>query len=149
MITPEQLAKAGDEHGEQTALFQWAALNFKHAPELRMMFAIPNGGERNKIVASRLVAEGVRTGVPDVFLAVPRAGYCGLFIEMKRPAERLKRAPMHKWDTGGVKDMQIDWLDRLTAQFYKCVVCYTWLEASHEIKLYLTGTGYENGERRY
>lgn len=153
-MKPEAIA-GESEHSHQVALFVWAAANFGNDPRLKLLHAIPNGGERNKIVASRLKAEGVRSGVPDLFLPVPapkyeklvnitdqiRHWYCGLYIEMKKPAARLKRAPKHKWDTGGVTEEQCGWLDALEAQGYKCVVCYTWLEAANEIKLYLTGKG--------
>ena len=149
-MTPEQLA--GDsEHSQQVALFAWAALNFRHDERLRLLFAIPNGGERNKIVASQMKAEGVRAGVPDLFLPVPGLKwtapdigviqYHGLFIEMKKPAARLKRAPKHKWDTGGVSEEQVVWLNMLEQQGYKVVVCYSWYEAANEIKFYLTGKG--------
>jgi hypothetical protein len=152
MLTPEQLAKPDTEHAHQTALFQWAALNTSNAPELAFMFAIPNGGERNAIVAARMVAEGARSGVLDVFLPVPRptqfevptsVRYHGLFIEMKKPSERLKRGPNGPgpWDYGGVSDNQKRYLDFLTQQGYKCVVCYSWLEAADAIKRYLTGKG--------
>ena len=147
-MTPEQLA-GESEHSQQVALFAWAALNFRHDERLRLLFAVPNGGERNKIVASRMKAEGVRAGVPDLFLPVP--GYevpgddtpkwYGLFIEMKKPAARLKRAPKHKWDTGGVSEEQVVWLNMLEQQGYKVVVCYSWYEAANEIKFYLTGKG--------
>jgi hypothetical protein len=114
------------------------------------MFAIPNGGERNKIVAANLKAEGVRAGVPDILLPVP--GYevpgddtpkwYGLFIEMKKPGAKHKRkVPTDKWDTGGVSEEQKIWLAALEGQGYKCVVCYSWYEAANEIKFYLTGKG--------
>ena len=48
------------------------------------MFAIPNGGERNKIVAANLKAEGVKSSVPDIFLPVARGPWHGLFIELKK-----------------------------------------------------------------
>lgn len=146
-MTPEQLA-GESEHSQQVALFAWAALNFRHDERLRLLFAVPNGGERNKIVASRMKAEGVRAGVPDLFLPVPAPvwgfdpnEYHGLFIEMKKPAARLKRAPKHKWDTGGVSEEQVVWLNMLEQQGYKVVVCYSWYEAANEIKFYLTGKG--------
>jgi hypothetical protein len=50
-----------------------------------MLFAIPNGGARHKAIAGKLRAEGVRAGVPDICLPVPRGEYHGLFIELKRP----------------------------------------------------------------
>ena len=94
MPTPESLAKAGSEHAEQTALFCWAALPEVRAeyPVLELMFAIPNGGERNKIVAGNLKAEGVKAGVLDIFLPVPSKGWHGLFIEMKVAGIKLEDA---------------------------------------------------------
>lgn len=48
-----------------------------------MLFAIPNGGQRHAAVAAKLRAEGVRAGVPDLFLACPSRGYHGAFVELK------------------------------------------------------------------
>ena len=72
------------EHQEQVSLFQWAAHMSGKYPELRLMYAIPNGGLRNAVVARKLKAEGVKAGVPDIFLPAARCGYHGLYIEMKR-----------------------------------------------------------------
>jgi len=52
-------------------------------------FAIPNGGQRNKSEARRLILEGVEKGTPDIFIAEPRKKYHGLFIEMKRSLKSL------------------------------------------------------------
>lgn len=52
-------------------------------PLARRAFAIPNGGARSKAVAGKLKAEGVRAGVLDVMLPVPRGGSAGLWIEFK------------------------------------------------------------------
>ena len=146
-ITPERLAQTDNEHDHQAAFFCWLALNFRNEPRLRMAFAIPNGGERNRIVASRLVAEGTRSGVPDVFLPVPATilsgwqtfNYHGLFIEFKKPAVKLKRGPNGPgpWDYGGVSDDQKLWLDALEAQGYRCAVVYGWTEARDLVKQYL------------
>lgn len=81
--TPESLASSGSEHAEQVALFAWAALNAQKYPELRLMFAIPNGGKRDKITAAMLKAEGVKAGTSDIFLPVARGMWHGLFIELK------------------------------------------------------------------
>lgn len=81
--TPQQLALPGTEHAHQVALFCWAALNFERWPDLRLMFAIPNGGLRDKVVAANLKAEGVRAGVSDIMLPIPKGGYHGFFLELK------------------------------------------------------------------
>jgi hypothetical protein len=52
-------------------------------------FAIPNGGQRNKSEARRLLLEGVEKGTPDIFIAEPRNNFHGLFIEMKRSIKSL------------------------------------------------------------
>ena len=46
-------------------------------------FAIPNGGLRNVKVASKLKAEGVRSGVADLFICKSNGLQHGLFIEVK------------------------------------------------------------------
>lgn len=84
-MTPEQLAKCGTEHGHQTALMCWAHQNLELYPELVWLFAIPNGGQRQAIVAARLKVEGVRSGVSDLMLPTARRGYHGFFLEMKKP----------------------------------------------------------------
>lgn len=128
MITPEQMAKAGSEHAHQSALFCWAALPDNRAqwPVLELMFAIPNGGERNKIVAAKLKAEGVKSGVLDIFLPVPCKGYHGLFVEMK--VGRNKPTPE-----------QIDFGTKVERLGYKCVVAYSWIMAREYITTYLAG----------
>src|SRR5262245_46077094 len=75
--------KHSSEHVEQVALFKWAARNQGREPLLCLLFAIPNGGKRDKVTAARLKAEGVKAGVPDICLPVARMGYYGFWIEMK------------------------------------------------------------------
>ena len=125
-ITPDQLARAETEHAHQTALFCWAALPDQQRayPELSLMFAIPNGGERNKIVAGNLKAEGVKAGVLDIFLPVSRGGFHGLFIEMKvKPNKPTKE--------------QQDFQTAVELQGYATSVCYSWVEAAMRIERYM------------
>lgn len=67
----------------QVSLFKWAKLASGARPELSLMFAVPNGGKRDYVTAARMKAEGVKAGVPDVFLPVARGGYHGLWLELK------------------------------------------------------------------
>jgi hypothetical protein len=130
-LTPESLAKADTEHAQQCALFCWAALPDVQAlyPELKLMFAIPNGGERNRIVAAQLKAEGVKAGVLDIFLPVPRLTYVtrwyhGMFIEMKIKSNKPTKE-------------QNAFAEAAQAQGYYCVLAYSWEHARDEIIHYL------------
>lgn len=124
MITPERLAASGSEHGHQAALFCWANLNKHIHPELALMFSVPNGGLRSTKTASRMKAEGVRPGVPDIFLPVARGNYHGLFIEMKN-------------ERGHVTAEQRKWLNDLRAQGYAVEVCFSWEAAVNILCVYL------------
>lgn len=112
-----------EEH-EQTALFRWAAMQENVYPELRWMHHVPNGGHRHKATAARLKAAGVKAGVPDVCLPVPRGGYHGLYVEMKFG----KNKP--------TKNQQM-WIKGLRENGYKAQVCYSCEDAIEAIKGYL------------
>jgi len=112
------------EHDEQVELFAWAKRNMHRYPALRLLHAIPNGGHRHKGVAAKLKAEGVRAGVPDVCLPVPRGRYCGLYIEMKVGRNTTT-------------DKQAKWLERLADAGHMTAVCYSHVEASETIERYL------------
>lgn len=115
-----------DEHTEQVAVFNWATINSRKHPGLALMFAIPNGGHRHKAVAAKLKAEGVKSGVPDIFLPIPNPTSNGLFIEMKRQKG------------GTVSKGQEEWLKKLEKQGYKAVVCKGAAEAISVIEEYLS-----------
>ena len=108
------------EAEEQAALFEWAA----YKKELQYMFAIPNGGSRNKIEAVNLKRQGVKNGVSDVFLPLSKGEYHGLFIEMKvgrnKPSEEQK-----------------EFLEYVNSGGYYGTVCYGFEEAREIILWYL------------
>ena len=79
------------EHDQQVAVVEYC--DAKGYP----VFAIPNGGMRHKRTAAMLKAEGVKAGVPDLFLPVPKGGYCGLFVEMKDVNGRKPRQSQMEW----------------------------------------------------
>lgn len=113
------------EHKHQVALFTWAENVRQQYPDLRWLFAVPNGGLRTERTAGRLKAEGVRKGVPDIFLDVARGGYHGLRIELKAPG-------------GRVQPSQREWLDGYVERGYMAAVCVGWLAARELIVEYLT-----------
>ena len=115
------------EEDEQMKLFGWARLREGKIPELKMMFHIPNGGKRGKAEAGRFKAQGVKAGVPDVFLAVARGGYHGLFIEMKRQ------------QGGRATPEQRQWIAELNRQGYQAVIAKGWEAAAEYIMNYIEG----------
>lgn len=156
-MNPDELSKGGSEHSHQRALFAWANMAAEYgfavawdmtsyqskekaqsnyrgenvtAPALlRLLFAIPNGGERNKIVAAKLKAEGVKPGVPDLCLPVACGQFHGLYVELKKPG-------------GSASDNQRTWAGYLAAQGYAVSLCVGWREAAAALVAYLGQGGY-------
>lgn len=113
------------ENQEQAALFEWAGWMEKEMPELKLLYSIPNGGYRLPQTAVMLQRTGVKSGVPDVCLPIPRKGFGGLYIEMKRVKG------------GAVSANQEIWIRALTKAGNKAVVCKGWESARDEILHYL------------
>ena len=106
-------------------LFQWASLMSGRCPELRLLYHCPNGGSRNAIEAARLKAQGVRAGVPDIFLPCARNGFHGLYIELKRQKG------------GRVSIEQKKMMIALREQGYRVAVALGWEEAREIIMDYM------------
>lgn len=102
-----------DESGHQEALFSWAAYQLGRMPELEYLHHVPNGGKRDKATATALKRQGVKAGVPDIVLPAVRAGYHGLYIELKAGRNTTT-------------DNQKRWLEYLRQQGYYTAVCYSW-----------------------
>lgn len=106
------------EEDEQRALIAWAdsvlVVDWNDTSRTfaigDYLLAVPNGGARHRAEGGKLKAQGVRAGVPDLFLAVPRAGSCGL------------------------------WIDRLTDAGYTVAIAHGWRAASRIILTYLENT---------
>ena len=113
-------------------------------PELAWYHAIPNGGSRGDTARSRAIeggrmkAEGVRPGVLDTFWPLVRMGkgdklmpYCGLYIELKKPALKQDKNP-----TNGLSDEQRNFGQFCIDQGYCCEAAYSWLEAAAILEWY-------------
>lgn len=133
-IDPASFAKNGSEHGEQVALFCAISQKLTEYPELALAFAIPNGGLRDPRTAAALRAEGVKAGVPDIFLPVSRTKYHGFFIELKRPKSEGKQR-------GYATPEQKEWHCKLTVEGYACAVAIGWEQALDFLIQYLTWKG--------
>ena len=113
------------ETQEQIALMMWCEFQKNVHPELDVIFHIVNEGKRSVRTGAELKRMGMKKGVPDICLPVPKGTYHGLWIELK--ADKTKRATKE----------QKEWLIKLTEQGYKAVVCYGADDAVTVIKEYL------------
>lgn len=115
------------EHNEQVAVMVWKRANQHRWPELAFLHAIPNGGKRGKKTAADLKAEGVLSGVSDLMLPVARAGYHGLYLEMKAARGRLSEA--QRW-----------WIESMRGQGYFADVAFGAEQATQCLADYLRGS---------
>lgn len=123
------------ETEHQILVMCWAKkISLAGRAELDLLFHIPNGGGRSKREAGILKAMGVKAGVSDLFLPVPkwididggRLLCHGLWIEMK-------------CDGGRASEEQLKWIYAMRSMGYEAKVCTGWQEAVETIKGYLGG----------
>ena len=96
----------------QAGCVKWFRYQYSEYKDL--LFAIPNGlpifdKELRVKIYNRLNKEGLKAGVPDLFLALPRGIYHGAFIEIKYDSDRLRK-------------VQADMIRELESEKYKCII---------------------------
>ena len=90
-----------------------------------LIFAIPNGGQRNIIVAKKLKAEGALSGVPDLCVPIAKKGFHGLYIEIKNG------------NAGRLSENQKTTISKLQSEGYKCEVCRSFEEFRNVVDNYM------------
>ena len=126
-VPPKPKKRDNEESRAQASVIVW----WHHTchgfglPECAL-FSIPNGGWRSVVTAAILKREGLRRGVSDLFLMVPRSNLSGCFVEMKK-------------EKGVVSDEQRDFISAAGALGYATNVCYSAEQAITVIKRYLNG----------
>lgn len=137
--TPIESMDTPSEHDEQRALIWWTNFYSTSHPELKLLFAIPNGAKlpysgKGKHRFSRqaiiLKEEGLKNGVPDLCLPVARNNFHGLYIEMKRIPIRGRKG-------GQPTQEQKWWKEQLTQQGYLAITCWGAKEAIAVLTSYL------------
>ena len=115
-----------DREGPQQKLFfDW--LRFTYPDVYKHTFHIPNGGQRSSKTGAKMKREGVKRGVPDIMVALPKGQWPAMFIE-------FKAAKPHD---SAVSPEQKEWLNQLNQAGYLAVVCRGVGEAKKAITDYL------------
>ena len=97
-----------EEHRIQSACIKWYRLKY---PKMHHnLFAVPNGGRRDRITGAKLKEEGVLAGVADIIFLKSNRFYGALLIEIKTPK-------------GMQSDPQIEWENKISKDGYKYTVC--------------------------
>ena len=111
----------------QGSCVKWFRYQYSEYKDL--LFAIPNGlpifdKELRVKIYNRLNKEGLKAGVPDLFLAVGNSIYNGMFIEIKSKTDRLRK-------------VQADMIRELESENYKCIIVRSLDEFIEEINSYM------------
>lgn len=114
------------ESKHQQAVIKWTQQPAVRSqwPELALLYHIKNEDKESAKQVAIDKAMGVKKGVPDFCLPVPRGKYHGLYIEMKN-------------ETGHTNRSQEWWGEHLTAQGYCWRVCHGWEAAVDVLTTYL------------
>ena len=113
------------ESVHQAQVVEWSRWAYKTGkyPMLNMLHCSLNGVKLSGTQAKIAKGQGMLSGVPDLFLPVPKNGYHGLFIEMKS-------------EKGRVTENQHWFLTNAESLSYKTVICYSAKEAISAIQAY-------------
>ena len=120
---------AGEAHNEgwhQRMVIKWTQQESirRKWPELKLLYHVPNERRCTQQQGRLLKLEGVKSGVPDLALPVPKGQYHGLYIEMKTLTGHTR--PEQEW-----------WLAELNYQGYYCKVCHGWESAVRALEWYM------------
>lgn len=126
LIKPSRTKKrnAQPEAIEQERVIKWARDNENNYPFLWLLHSSLNGVKLSKNQAGRAKTQGMLSGVPDLFLPVPKNGFHGLYIEMKS-------------EKGRVSVSQSRFLSVTNELGYQSIVCYSSEDAIKKINEYL------------
>lgn len=110
---------------EQAALIEWADKTVIDGIRIGdYLIHIPNEGKRGPKAARDAKRIGLKAGVPDLFLALPRGCYSGLWIEMKSM-------------TGVATSEQIAWMNKLKNEGYSVVLSHGFSMAKDSVMKYM------------
>ena len=113
--------KLGGELTSQIRLFCWLRSRSDLEP---YALSIPNDRKCGRIMGAILKYSGLKPGVSDMFIAIPKGEWHGLWIEMKFGKNK---ATAH----------QVKFLSDMDAKGYKAIICYSYEAARAAIEEYI------------
>lgn len=114
-----------EEAIQQRAYFEWVdTVLIRDYAGAQWIHAIPNGERRDARTGALLKAMGVRAGILDIDVPIPRTPFAGLKIEMKS-------------GKGRISDAQERYLAHCRSVGYLTEICRTWVEAARATCRYL------------
>ena len=122
-LIEKDLDMLGKEQIIHINLMNWISYNYPEIYEDTYHFA----NERRCSIQQGLLLKkmGVKSGVSDLFIAVPRNGYAGLWIELKS-------------ETGKLAKNQSDFISRMLKRGYHAVCVWSLDSAKYEFKQYIS-----------
>lgn len=139
------MARVDREGTDQAALFVWARMVRLSSQEVidgvmrrhtlaDFLIWIPNGvGKLSPFVAQKMRAQGLKAGVSDLLLPLPKGGYHGLWCE-------FKASPPYN---AAVTADQLVWIERMKFAGYAACVAQGWPEAARKLMNYLAEEWHE------
>lgn len=73
------------------AFFDWVRWQEKKNPLLKTIFHVENERKCTPAQGARRKRKGVRAGIPDIIVPIPRGKYCGLVIELKTKNGKISK----------------------------------------------------------
>ncbi len=122
-VKPRTKRNAQPEAIEQAKVIDWAKANERNYPYLQLLHCSLNGVKLSKAQAGKALKQGMKKGVPDLFLPVKQGGFSGLYIEMKSAKGRISIE-------------QSKFLKDVSDNGYAAFVCYSANEAIKRIEDY-------------
>ena len=117
--------KKKTEATEQRRIIAYCQSMSAYNEDYKMIYHIPNEGKRKERTGSNLKREGMKKGVPDLCIAVPKFNLHGLYIELKLDSKKK------------ISEEQIEWIEDLRKRGYAATVCYGADEAMTLITAYI------------
>ena len=122
---PAKLAHQGSEDALQKQCAEWLKKALmRHKLPQELFWHVPSEGIRKPQYRAKLKLMGFRAGIPDIFLALPKGEYHGLFVELKKAG-------------GSPSKDQKKLMSALSAQSYLCLVVNDFKTFTENVTYYI------------